>query len=104
MAELPCLACPKTYWIAFVLESQGEGPSHVETVPNVAAAGMDQFSFVPVSGTEADALPLSLVRHVVWLDTQGRAMNDVLIEYHACQDIQAHVNLLEELAYGTVLP
>lgn len=104
MAELPCLACPKTYWIAFVLESQGEGPSHVGTVPNVAAAGMDQFSFVPVSGTEADALPLSLVRHVVWLDTQGRAMNDVLIEYHAFHDIQAHVNLLEELAYGKVLP
>lgn len=104
MAELPCLACPKTYWIAFVLESQGEGPSLVGTVPPLAAAGMDRFSFVPISGSPADALPLSLVRHVVWLDTQGRALNDVLIEYHACQDIQAHVNLVEELAYGKVLP
>jgi hypothetical protein len=104
MAELPCLACPKRYWIAFVLESQGEGASRVETIPPLAAAGMDRFSFVPVSGSPADALPLSLVRHVVWLDTQGQAMNDVLIEYHACQDIQAHVNLVEELAYGKVLP
>ena len=104
MAELPCLACPKTYWIAFVLESEGEGPSRVGTVPHVATAGMDRFSFMPVSGTAADALRLSLVRHVVWLDTQGRAMNDVLIEYHACRDIQAHVNLFEELAYGKVLP
>lgn len=87
-----------------MLESQGREERHGKTAPrSIAAEDMALFSFSAVSGSESDALPLSLIRNIVWIDPQGQPLNDVLIEYHLCKDIEAHVNLLEELAYEKVL-
>ena len=105
MAELVCLNCPKEYWIAFVLESQGEGERIDDPKQAVISADdLELFTCHPVSGSEEHAFSLSLVRNVVWLDTQGRATNDVSIDYVLCPDIEAHVSLREEFGYQKVLP
>jgi len=105
MAGPTCLNCPKEYWIAFVLESHSrEEHEGKNTLPAMASGEMAQFSFTPASGSEWEARPLSLIRNIVWVDLQRQPMNDVLIEYHLCEDIEAHVNLLDVLAYGKVLP
>lgn len=105
MAEPICLKCPKEYWIAFVLESQGEEELTADSAQTSApAGGLEVFTCVPVSGSEEHAAPLSLVHNVVWLDPQGMPTNDVPIDYFLWQDIEVHVNLYEEPAYEKVLP
>jgi len=105
VAEPICLNCPKEYWIAFVLESQGEEePAADSARAAIPASGLELFTCFPVSGSEANAAPLSLVHNVVWLDPQGVPTNDVNIDHFLCQDIDAHVNLYEEPAYQKVLP
>jgi hypothetical protein len=105
VAEPICLKCPKEYWIAFVLESQGEeeltGDSAQTAIP---ASGFELFTCFPVSDSGENAAPLSLVHNVVWLDRQARPTNDVPIDYFLWQDIEVHVNLHEEPAYQKVLP
>jgi len=105
VAEPVCLNCPKEYWIAFVLESQGEEePTDDPEQAVISADDLEFFTCHPVSLSEEHAFSLSLVRNVVWLDTQGRAINDVSIDYVLCPDIEAHVNLREEFVYQKVLP
>ena len=105
MAEPICLNCPKEYWIAFVLESQGEeeltGDSAQASFP---AEDLELFSCFPVSDSEKNAAPLSLIRNVVWLDPQGTETNDVSVDFFLCQDMEAHVKFYEEPAYQKVLP
>ena len=105
MAEPICLDCPKEYWIAFVLESQGEEElADNLTQMSISAGGLELFSCFPVSDFEENASPMSLIHNVVWLDPQGTATNDVSIDYFLCQDIETHVKLYEEPAYQKVLP
>ena len=105
MAEPICLKCPKEYWIAFVLESQGEEELVDDlTQRPISAGGLELFSCFPVSDFEENAASLSLIHNVVWLDPQGLPTNDVSIDYFLWQDIEVHVNLFEEPAYEKVLP
>ena len=105
MAEPICLDCPKEYWIAFVLESQGEEERGDDSAQeSILAGGLELFTCVPVCGSKENASPMSLIHNVVWLDPQGTATNDVSIDYFLCQDIDAHVKLYEEPAYQKVLP
>jgi hypothetical protein len=105
VAEPICLKCPKEYWIAFVLESQGEEELADDSAQMITPASeLELFSCFPVSDSEENAAPLSLVHNVVWLDPQGVPTNDVSIDYFLWQDIEVHVNLHEEPAYEKVLP
>jgi hypothetical protein len=105
VAEPICLNCPKEYWIAFVLESQGEEELAVDSARTaIPASDLELFACFPVSGSEANAALLSLVNNVVWLDPQGVPTNDVSIDHFLCQDIEAHVKIYGEPAYQKVLP
>lgn len=107
MAEPPtCLTCPKQYWIAFVLESQGgdssDGYEQDGRMP--AGIGPEWYSFFPASLTARNAHPLAMLRNVVWLDERGAPVNDILLRYHSCPDIEATVAMLVEPAFEKVLP
>ena len=95
MAELVCLNCPKEYWIAFVLESQGGEASDGYEIDGRMPAGIgpEWYEFFPASLDARNSRPLAMLRNVVWLDTQGSAINDVSIDYFLCPDIEAHMNL-----------
>jgi hypothetical protein len=93
-----CLACPKEYWIAFALESQG-----VEPVDGRVFA-RESHSFHPVMGTLDDGRSLSLVSGILWLDAQESHLNDAHIEYFICPDLDAAVVLTAGLEYLKVLP
>ena len=107
MAEPPtCLNCPKQYWIAFVLESRGgessDGYEQDGRMP--AGIGPEWHSFFPASGSARDGHRLALLRNVVWLDEQGAPVNDIMLTYYCCPDIEAIVAMLAEPVYEQVLP
>lgn len=107
MAELPtCLNCPKRYWIAFVLESQGGDSSddHEQDGRMSAGTGPEWHTFFPASGSASNGQRLALFRDVVWLDDHGAPVNDIMLAYHSCPDIEAVVSLFVEPAYEKVLP
>lgn len=99
MAEPTCLTCPQEYWIAFVLESQGNEERETNQASFFANEKMLTYTCIPAFGADGTGHPLALVRNTVWLDRQGKPINDAVVEYYLCPDLEAHVNLDELPAY-----